>query len=1164
MSDVIGRATIQIDAELDKFNSDMVTGAKNVKQFSDSTIQSSAKSVTALNTIGDAAADSAQRLSKAQTTAIQALQRQVAAMQGGKIAAAELKAAQLGIADSAAPLIAQWRELEVAQRNSTVATYAASASTSSLAESDADATTRIKAMVAASVEKTIALQAEASASLAAAAAARDLAASNKSGLAPTIANSGMSSMQQTANEVTEVNQLLASIGHGAGSTKAIEDQTNKLLTLWGQGRITAEQYAAGVKQIDASELSLIKSSTQAAAAADQFIAKLKDQAATTGLTSKQLLEYRAAQLGVTGAAAPLIAQIDAGSKSVHAFSLETGGAQREVGVLARELANGNFSQAASSFSVLAQRSGLMSTLMSPLALSIAAVVAGVAAVGVAAYQAEQQQSKFNDALVLTGNFSGTTSAGLDKIAQAASSTMGSILVANDAVTQLASSGKFTSDQISLISKAAVEMQATTRQAVSDTIRQFEDLAKSPVDASIKLNEQYHYLTLAIFDQIEALQKQGDTEAAAALAESAYAAGLADRARAIHDSQNVIARGWDDAWNASKRYFESVGKFFTDNSLDRQISNVQARLTLPSTTPADLTIYNAQLKDLQKQKAAQDSAAALAGSQKQIEAAAIDASHAIDVQSESLDKNIAKTAALAKLQQQFADLYKGGNGQFNPKLDGVVFGDNDQPISGGLYSKLQADIESKYKPKAAPRGNENSQNTQIKALQGQYQERERALKLSNDNIKSLYDLGLMDTQQYLDNEYAAKKAALSDEMKIADQQEDIAKQKKSGVALQEALSLQKKIRDEQLATDQKYTADSAALAKKNDDAVKAFTQSLVDSYNTRQQAINNLVSGVGLGNAERDQLLRLNQVQQEYDKAVDALNKSKAKGEENGGPSQEVYDQELAALQDNLQKRLGQETQYSADLEKVQGNGWNGATRFMQNYADNAKNTAAQVESIFSSAASGMEDAFATFVTTGKLSFTSLATSVIADIAKMQAKAAISGLFNFAITAAAAYFGSPSGPQVGGSGAGPTSYGVQPGSTYGSLGSGFFGTKNALGGIYRSPSLSEYSNSIVDRPTTFAFAKGAGLMGEAGPEAIMPLTRTANGSLGVKAAGGTDSGGIEVNVYVQSDGSSSVDAPAGFEQFGRELGDFVDARINKAAIKSTRQGGQIWKMQNAMS
>ncbi|MCA2013522.1 phage tail tape measure protein [Cereibacter sphaeroides] len=56
--------------------------------------------------------------------------------------------------------------------------------------------------------------------------------------------------------------------------------------------------------------------------------------------------------------------------------------------------------------------------------------------------------------------------------------------------------------------------------------------------------------------------------------------------------------------------------------------------------------------------------------------------------------------------------------------------------------------------------------------------------------------------------------------------------------------------------------------------------------------------------------------------------------------------------------------------------------------------------------------------------------------------------------------------------------------------------NANGGVYTSPSLSAYSGQVVSSPTMFAFAKGAGVMGEAGPEAILPLRRGADGKLGV--------------------------------------------------------------------
>jgi len=68
---------------------------------------------------------------------------------------------------------------------------------------------------------------------------------------------------------------------------------------------------------------------------------------------------------------------------------------------------------------------------------------------------------------------------------------------------------------------------------------------------------------------------------------------------------------------------------------------------------------------------------------------------------------------------------------------------------------------------------------------------------------------------------------------------------------------------------------------------------------------------------------------------------------------------------------------------------------------------------------------------------------------------------------------------------------------------FGGTEQAAKGAYFDGAVSAFAkggtftNSIVSSPTLFKFAKGTGLMGEAGPEAIMPLKRDNNGNLGVR-------------------------------------------------------------------
>lgn len=82
--------------------------------------------------------------------------------------------------------------------------------------------------------------------------------------------------------------------------------------------------------------------------------------------------------------------------------------------------------------------------------------------------------------------------------------------------------------------------------------------------------------------------------------------------------------------------------------------------------------------------------------------------------------------------------------------------------------------------------------------------------------------------------------------------------------------------------------------------------------------------------------------------------------------------------------------------------------------------------------------------------------------------------------------------------------------------------NAQGGVYATPALAAYSGSIVSRPTVFPFAKGIGLMGEAGPEAILPLKRGSDGKLGVSSGGG----GHTINVYVSGNTAPDVRRAAG--------------------------------------
>ena len=110
----------------------------------------------------------------------------------------------------------------------------------------------------------------------------------------------------------------------------------------------------------------------------------------------------------------------------------------------------------------------------------------------------------------------------------------------------------------------------------------------------------------------------------------------------------------------------------------------------------------------------------------------------------------------------------------------------------------------------------------------------------------------------------------------------------------------------------------------------------------------------------------------------------------------------------------------------------------------------------------------------------------------------------------AFSGWFSGLFKGGSSGGGALGGESSGSNWlGSLVNGvmkFFVT-SANGNVFASPGLHTYANSVVGKPTFFPFANGIGLMGEAGPEAIMPLRRGSDGRLGVSAQGASGGGAL---------------------------------------------------------
>jgi lambda family phage tail tape measure protein len=278
-----------------------------------------------------------------------------------------------------------------------------------------------------------------------------------------------------------------------------------------------------------------------------------------------------------------------------------------------------------------------------------------------------------------------------------------------------------------------------------------------------------------------------------------------------------------------------------------------------------------------------------------------------------------------------------------------------------------------------------------------------------------------------------------------------------------------------------------IKKANEDDLKltAFKNAQATGTQTTQDGFDQELAGIGMGDKTRDRMRADLALRQKYAADLASLNEQLNTAE----ISPELYASETKVLQDELGKRLLAQQNYFSQVDVAQSNWANGASDALQDYVDQAADVAGQTKQLFTSAFNGLEDGIVDFVKTGKLSFKDLANSIIEDLIRIQVRQAAAGFLSSA-------FGFVSG------GDRALGQGTMSGFSEGAM------VTNAKGGVYSSASLSSYSGGVYNTPQTFAFAKGAGIFAEAGPEAIMPLTRAADGSLGVRAIGGPGASAAE--------------------------------------------------------
>lgn len=825
------------------------------------------------------------------------------------------------------------------------------------------------------------------------------------------------------------------------------------------GDISQGDYLALVSETAAKTRELTDAEALAAQKKAQFIRRLKEQATAQNLSRTELLRVKAAELGVSNAADIYIRKLDTAAKSTHALGLKSAMARREIGVLIGELARGNFGALRGSGITLANRAGWLETLMSPKGLMIGGVVGGIAAavygLGKAFYEGEKEGEEFNKQLILTGNYAGKTAGQLNEMAKSLS---GNGITQHDAagvLAQVVGSGAFTGPAVDMVSRTAARMQQAVGQSVDETVRQFKRLQDDPVNAAKDLDKTIHFLTATQLEQIRVLGEQGRTADAAKIAMSAYSEEMNKRMTDVHDNLGWVERAWNSLGDAAKWAWDRMLDIGREDSLDEKIAKLQEKIKnggqqigkafIPVTQRDRDNLAALQEEKFQKNlKDAKDKADR---NYQETQKRRNEENAALDRENET--EAMRHTREINRINaMQYADA---------SKRNGAIERENER-------HKKAMERQTK-KPKAYHNDEASRLLLQYSQQQAQVEGQIAAAKLSTTEKMTQAHKQLLAFQQRI--------ADLSGKKLTADEKSLLAHKDEIALALQK------------LDISQQDLQHQNALNELKKKTVQLTSQLAEEEAKVRQQHAMSLAT-MGMGDQQRGRYEERLKIQQQYQDKLEQLKRdSKAKGTYGS----DEYRQAEQELQGSLDRRLAEWADYNAKVDASQGDWTLGASRALDNFLAQGSNVAGMTENVFTNAFNGMADGIANFALTGKLDFRSFTVSILSDLAKMEARIAASkilgGLFQWGMNLFSGGWDS------------------------GALHDGTHGIPmppkfNALGGVYTSSDLSRYSGSVVDRPTFFQFARGAAVMGEAGPEAILPLRRGTDGKLGVVAAG---SGGM---------------------------------------------------------
>jgi lambda family phage tail tape measure protein len=800
------------------------------------------------------------------------------------------------------------------------------------------------------------------------------------------------------------------LGVGAtGVEQGVEKAKRSLADLGVAAVVEGKKASEGVANIG-------KGGDQTAAKLDaatrSMIASIQRTTAATEVGKKTGSEYFAALANQRGVSAdvlkPYLAQLDsaiAKQKAAEAALSATAPALGKVGVSAAQTAAAlrgvpaQFTDIVTSIqggqaplTVLLQQGGQLKDMfggVGPAASALGGYVLGLvnpftvaaAAVGLLAlafYKGEQQTAAFNKALILTGNYAGTSASVLQDQAAQVAKFGGTQALAAEALAKLAGSGKIASESLVDVGRAVSGMNRLVGTSIEESVSMFTKLAEEPTKASEKLNESMHYLTASTLERIRTLEQQGRQEEAAALAVSTAASVTNQRLAEVQDQAGVLARAWRMMGDDAKKAWDlmmGLGRAKTASEAvadaRAQLAELQARGPIggPVTGASDFAVQMKNASTNVALASVKELSERLRGYSQGVvardEQAAVNALGDVAKWQDKAKGVDAVNRELKKYRDNLDDLRKRNPDSALLKPEAVKSGED---AIRKQFAGPKGAAEKAYQDDAATKLLETLRQTEA-SLQNQLDGEAKLTEAQKKQVEF----------QQLIADLKGKKILTAEQQSLLANKDAISAQLEKNAGLSNQIEFEKKIED--------LTKKSAENAKQFRQQMDAVSVSVASGQLSRDEQSDRSLGAFGLGDRARQEIEAQKTIRSEFQRYLDTATRDAGKLDMLDSDS---YKKQAADIAAALERALGAQSAYFDALKSKQADWKNGATSALANYADAIDNVAASTERAFTDGFKGAEDALVQFVTTGKLSVTGLANSIIADLARISIQQGITG------------------------------------------------------------------------------------------------------------------------------------------------------------------------------